>query len=89
MFIHSFILNPPQAVGILQVICEIIKSGPSEEVQAKIPAFFAIPTAVEQSTVLEGNTVIRKLKIKLLSRLALRMLPAGGARPPRKGTHIA
>lgn len=75
-----------QAIGILQVLCEIIKSGPSEEVQARIPEFFAIPTVLERSNVLEGNTIIRKLKTKLLSRLALRMLPAGYQ---RKGTHAS
>ena len=64
----------------------MVKSGPAEQVQAKIPEFMEISRAIEHCPALEGNTIVRKLKIKLLSRLALRILP--GKRVTRKGEAI-
>lgn len=85
---HPFSLNTSvdlyQSMGLLQVLCEILKSSPIEELEVKIPQFFALGSAIGQCSSLENNTVMRKMKLKFMSRLALRLLPAK-SRVARKG----
>ncbi|KAF7978518.1 hypothetical protein HWV62_45689 [Athelia sp. TMB] len=76
------------SMGIIQVLCELLKSAPIEEIQSKTSDFLAIASSIGQCPLLENNTVIRKMKLKLLSRLALRFLPAK-SRVSRKGLAMA
>jgi hypothetical protein len=59
----------------LQVLCELVKSGSSEQLQAFTQQFLEIADTLEQSTTLASNTLVRKYRTKLLSRVALRLMP--------------
>ncbi|KAF5382770.1 hypothetical protein D9615_002931 [Tricholomella constricta] len=63
-------------IGLLQVLCEVVKSGPLEQIQLKVSQLFAIANTIEIKTI-SSNTAVRKFKTKLVSRVALRLLPAG------------
>jgi tubulin-specific chaperone D len=64
-----------QCIGLLQVLCEVAKSGPAEQIQKAAVELFAVAGTLEEVTTL-NNTAVRKYKTKLLARTALRMLPA-------------
>lgn len=57
------------------MLAEILKSGPLELLQSRIPDFIAIAEAVDAQKTLISNTIVRKLKTKLISRVGLRLLP--------------
>jgi hypothetical protein len=59
----------------LQVLCELVKSGSSEQLHAFTQQFLEIADTLEQSTTLASNTLVRKYRTKLLSRVALRLMP--------------
>ncbi|KAG2047927.1 ARM repeat-containing protein [Suillus hirtellus] len=63
------------SIGVLQVLCELMKSGSSEQLQAFTQQFLEITDTLEQSTPLASNTLVRKYRTKLLSRVALRLMP--------------
>lgn len=63
------------SIGVLQVLCELVKSGSSEQLQAFTQQFLEIADTLEQSTTLASNTLVRKYRTKLLSRVALRLMP--------------
>ncbi|KAG1751240.1 TBCD protein [Suillus lakei] len=63
------------SIGVLQVLCELVKSGSSEQLQAFTQQFLEITDTLEQSTTLASNTLVRKYRTKLLSRVALRLMP--------------
>ncbi|KAG1772386.1 TBCD protein [Suillus occidentalis] len=63
------------SIGVLQVLCELVKSGSSEQLQAFTQKFLEIANTLEQSTPLASNTLVRKYRTKLLSRVALRLMP--------------
>ncbi|KAF8955289.1 TBCD protein [Flammula alnicola] len=75
---HSFLQENSdvfKAIGLLQVLCEVVKSGSVEQAQAELPQLLSISSTVQGSSTLSNNTVVRKLKTKLVSRLGLRLLP--------------
>ncbi|KAF7365242.1 TFCD-C domain-containing protein [Mycena venus] len=72
-------------IGVLQVLCEVAKSGPADLIQAHAARFFAMANAVEASDTLNGNTVVRKFKTKLVARIPLRIPPPTSNATRRKG----
>lgn len=70
---------------MLQVLCEVVKSGPVEQILACAPQLFSIATTIEENTTLASNTVVRKSKLKLVSRIALRFLATKSYTRQRKG----
>ncbi|KAF8957293.1 tubulin folding cofactor D C terminal-domain-containing protein [Flammula alnicola] len=75
---HSFLQENSdvfKAIGLLQVLCEVVKSGSVEQAQAELPQLLSISSTVQGSSTLSNNTVVRKFKTKLVSRLGLRLLP--------------
>lgn len=75
-FNHARWPNIIQVMGTLRVLCEAAKSGAAELVQEHLPSFLEITKVVSESKKLMSNTVIRKLRTKLVSRVVLRLLPA-------------
>jgi alpha-glucuronidase len=65
----------------------VLKSAPAEQIQAETIYLFAVVGALEEATTL-NNTAVRKYKVKLVSRIALRMLPARANISRRKGGNI-
>ncbi|PPR01746.1 hypothetical protein CVT24_001566 [Panaeolus cyanescens] len=75
------------AVGLLQVVCEVVKSGSAEQVQDELSDLLAISQLIHESTSLSGNTLVRKYATKLTSRVGLRLLP-GAPSASRKNYKI-
>ncbi|EKM79449.1 hypothetical protein AGABI1DRAFT_120846 [Agaricus bisporus var. burnettii JB137-S8] len=69
---------PEFAIGSLQVINEIVKSGSVDQVLDLIPEYLEIIECLNEGSIFVTNTILRKLRAKLISRMAVRMLP-----PPR------
>jgi hypothetical protein len=69
-------LNFWQVLGILQVLCEVAKSGSAEQVQSEVDPLMSLARILQENTTLSSNTVIRKYRTKLISRIAIRLLPA-------------
>lgn len=84
--IDVMVLIKTQAIGILQVICEVIKTGSSKQVQSQLASLLSISRVIQGSP-LVNNTVVRKYKTKLVSRLALRLLPTGSGTSRRQGLY--
>ncbi|SJL07399.1 uncharacterized protein ARMOST_10746 [Armillaria ostoyae] len=72
--------DPFTVIGLLQVLCEVLKSGSVGQVEQALPDVLAIAATLEGESTLIVNTVVRKYKTKLVSRVALRILPARSAR---------
>jgi hypothetical protein len=89
--VHSFrrydgcSLYLSQCLGVYQALCEIAKNSPSDVISRFIPEFFEAARSLELNSTLCNNALIRKLRIKLLSRAALRLLPAAPRVSLRKG----
>ncbi|KAH9480301.1 Tubulin-specific chaperone D [Psilocybe cubensis] len=64
-----------KAIGLLKVLCEVVKSGSAEQVQDELTTLRAIATIIQETTTYANNTIIRKLRTKLISRVGLRLLP--------------
>ncbi len=62
------------------MLCEVLKSGSVGQVEQALPDVLAIAATLEGESTLIANTVVRKYKTKLVSRVALRILPARSAR---------
>lgn len=62
-------------MGLLQVLCELTKSGSVEVVTAHASAILNVANAVQANPTLLQNTLIRKFRTKLVSRTMLRLLP--------------
>ncbi|KAJ7644104.1 TBCD protein [Roridomyces roridus] len=60
--------------GILQVLCELASSGPSDLVQSSTARFFKIADAIQANASLNSNTILRKFRTKLIARIPLRIL---------------
>ncbi|KAJ3775517.1 TBCD protein [Lentinula raphanica] len=74
-----------KAIGVFHVLCEVLKSGSLEFVQARIPDFIALANAVNARETLNNNPLIRKLRTKLVSRIGVRLLPGRmGSRRSKK-----
>ncbi|TRM60520.1 armadillo-type protein [Schizophyllum amplum] len=69
------------SLGALNVICEVVKSGPEEPLRKAAPQLLALADAAP----LTSNMVLRKYRTKLVARVALRLLPP---RSHRKGTQL-
>ncbi|KAG6841983.1 hypothetical protein C0991_004474 [Blastosporella zonata] len=76
------------ALGILQVICEVVKSGSAEQIQEVYTRLFAVSRTIDGSQILSNNTAVRKYRIKLMSRVAIRLLPGGLSFGRRKGRNL-
>jgi len=63
-----------QALGILQVLCEVVKSGSAEQVHQEVVELMSITRILQDSKMLI-NTIVRKYRSKLASRIGLRLLP--------------
>ncbi|KAH9936306.1 TBCD protein [Fomitopsis serialis] len=69
-------VEPFLTMGLLSVLCEITKSASVEQVKAHTSAILDVANAVQENSPLLQNTLIRKLRTKLMSRIVLRLLPA-------------
>ncbi|KAL1667009.1 armadillo-type protein [Schizophyllum commune] len=69
------------SLGVLQVICEVVKSGPEQTIRKAAPQLLALAEA----ELLAKNMLLRKYKTKLVARVALRLLPP---RSRRKGKQL-
>jgi len=67
---------PPQCLGVYRTLCDVVKNSPSDVLSRLIPDFFEAARSLEPNSTLCNNASFRKLRIKLLSRAALRLLPA-------------
>ena len=67
------------------VLCEVVKSGSAEQVQAELVDLMTVTRIVKQTSTFTNNTVVRKFNTKLISRIGLRLLPAGLNTKRRKG----
>ncbi|KAI9058356.1 TBCD protein [Trametes sanguinea] len=77
--------GPFLAMGILRVICEVVKLGSAEQVQSHREPLLEIATVLEGNESLTNNTLIRKLRTKLIARVVIRLLPAKIRRLRAKG----
>ncbi|CCM03543.1 uncharacterized protein FIBRA_05677 [Fibroporia radiculosa] len=68
--------DPFPCIGSLQVLCEVVKSGSVEQVKTHLARLLQFFGAVTGNESLTRNTLVRKLTVKLISRAALRLLPA-------------
>ncbi|TFY52216.1 hypothetical protein EVJ58_g10139 [Rhodofomes roseus] len=82
-------VEPFRTMGLLQVLCEVTKSGSVEQVKAHAQAMLDVANSVQQNSTLLQNTLIRKLRTKLISRVALRLLPASPLVTRSKGRALA
>lgn len=67
------------------VLCEVVKSGSAEQVQAELVDLLTVTRIVKQTSTFTNNTVVRKFNTKLISRIGLRLLPASLKTKSRKG----
>jgi tubulin-specific chaperone D len=74
-----------QWMGVYHTLCEVVKNSPSNALSRFIPDFFEAARSLELDSTLCTNSSIRKLRIKLLSRAALRLLPVIPRVSLRKG----
>ncbi|KAF8513769.1 TBCD protein [Gautieria morchelliformis] len=65
-----------KTIGILRVLCEIAKSGITDQVKVHVPAMHQVLKSIESNAWLLSNTVVRKLRTKLEGRLAVGVLPS-------------
>ncbi|KAG6814258.1 hypothetical protein H0H92_015373 [Tricholoma furcatifolium] len=80
----TYLFSEIQTIGLLQVICDVLKSGSSEQIQQEIGLLSAIADSLEEREIFSNNTAVRKYRTKLLSRIAMRSLP-GGSFERRRG----
>ncbi|KAH7921320.1 ARM repeat-containing protein [Leucogyrophana mollusca] len=64
------------SIAVLQVLCDYFNLGSSEEAEEAMSSCLEISALIEQSKILSSNTLVRKYRTKLLSRIALRLVPA-------------
>ena len=62
-------------MGILQVLSEVSKSGSAEQVKESVDDLLAIAQVLQGQKGLSINTLVRKFRVKLVSRIGLRLLP--------------
>ncbi|TFK86795.1 ARM repeat-containing protein [Polyporus arcularius HHB13444] len=78
-------VDPFPVMGILRVLCEVTKLGSAEQVQRLKDQLLQVAQSLEGNESLMGNTVIRKLRTKLVARVAIRLLPGKIRRLRAKG----
>ena len=69
----------------MRVLCEVTKLGSAEHVQRVKDQLLQVAQILERNESLMGNTVIRKLRTKLVARVAIRLLPGKVRRLHAKG----
>ncbi len=69
----------------MRVICEVMKLGAAEEVQAQKEALLQVAHVLADNKTLVANTAIRKLRTKAIARIVIRHLPAKIRRLHAKG----
>jgi hypothetical protein len=74
-----------QTLGFLKVLCEVVKSGSAEQVQAEHEQLLLLSRNIRDSPSLSNNTVVRKFESKLISRIGLRLLPGSSGNSRRHG----
>lgn len=74
-----------QATGTLQVLSEVAKSAPSEFIQGHLSALYGVARLTQRDDTLMANTSVRKLRVKVASRCALRLIPGRTDIGRRKG----
>ncbi|KAI0754966.1 ARM repeat-containing protein [Daedaleopsis nitida] len=82
-------VNPMLVMGIMRVICEITKLGSAEQVQGCREQLLEIAQTLERNQNLTKNTIIRKLRTKLVARVVIRLLPGKTRRLRAKGKALA
>ncbi|KAL4251881.1 Tubulin-folding cofactor D [Abortiporus biennis] len=75
-------------MGSVQVVCEVVKSGPADQIKANIQQLMELVTVLD-GEILKNNTLLRKLRVKLMSRIILRLLPINVNRSRRRGRALA
>ncbi|KDQ62420.1 hypothetical protein JAAARDRAFT_189747 [Jaapia argillacea MUCL 33604] len=75
-FLHEGSRHFEGSGDVITTICEVMNAGSAEEVQVNVFSIYSVARAVEANATLMSNTVVRKFCTKLISRLALRLLPA-------------
>lgn len=73
----------PKALGTLQVLSELTKSGGSLE-SGHLPVFRDLISVINSNERLTQNTLVQKWKVKLTSRLAMSELPGRVNSAPKK-----
>lgn len=69
----------------MRVLCEIAKLGSAELVQGCREQLLEIAQTLERNQHLVKNTIIRKLRTKLVARIVIRLLPGKTRRLRAKG----
>lgn len=69
----------------MRVICEVMKLGAAEEVQAQKESLLQVTQTLGGNRTLVANTAIRKLRTKAIARIVIRLLPARIRRLHAKG----
>ncbi|KAL0578630.1 hypothetical protein V5O48_003373 [Marasmius crinis-equi] len=82
-------LDPFIVTGTLQVLAETLKAGPPNVVKATIVAYWSLNAALESHESILTNTVVRKFKTKITSRVGLRLLPGRAASRRSRGRALA
>ncbi|KAI0632121.1 TBCD protein [Trametes polyzona] len=77
--------DPFLGMGILRVVCEVTKLGLAEQIQSQRDPILRVTHVLEGNPSLMGNTIIRKLRTKIISRVVIRLLPARTRRLRAKG----
>ncbi|KAI0031394.1 TBCD protein [Vararia minispora EC-137] len=74
-----------KTIGAIQTLSEVMKNAPAAIVIPHVPAALALGKFVESGDGLMKNAIVRKLRVKLISRAGLRLLPATPIVTRRKG----
>ncbi|KAI0670789.1 TBCD protein [Trametes maxima] len=81
--------DPILAIGVVRVLCEVTKLGAADQVQTYKESLLHVAEMLDHNQALMGNTIIRKLRTKLIERVVIRMLPAQTRRLRAKGRTLA
>ncbi|KAJ3549188.1 hypothetical protein NM688_g5206 [Phlebia brevispora] len=72
--------DPIPCIGALHVLSELTKAGSATLIKSNLPALFSLIDRVDEVDVLKNCTLLRKFRVKLSSRILLRLLPARARR---------
>ena len=64
---------------------EVLKASPLDRIRDELPKILALVTSMDHIKSPNSNTMIRKYKVKIVSRVGLRMLPPNPNAGRRKG----
>ncbi|KAF7797405.1 hypothetical protein EIP86_008600 [Pleurotus ostreatoroseus] len=68
--------DPISCIGAFQVLSELTKTGSAAQIESNLSALLRLTNRVDKAEVLASCTLLRKYRIKLVSRILLRLLPA-------------